>query len=86
MKSKKKRSLAKTEHFFPRIQVKTKKKVFTKNETRRIARNSQWGDLRPMGVWGRSLQLPEAGGLGAEPPALENFAFFCKNSLILELF
>ena len=25
--------------------------------------------LRPMGVWGRSPQLPEAGGLGAMPPA-----------------
>ena len=25
-------------------------------------------------------------GLGAGPPALENFAFFCKNNLILELF
>ena len=24
---------------------------------------------RPMGVWGRSSQLPEAGGLGAKPPA-----------------
>ena len=26
------------------------------------------------------------GGLGAEPPALENFAFFCKMNLILQLF
>ena len=26
------------------------------------------------------------GGLGAEPPALENFAFFCKNNLILGMF
>ena len=26
------------------------------------------------------------GGLEAEPPALENFAFFCKMNLILELF
>ena len=26
------------------------------------------------------------GGLGAEPPVLENFAFFCKNNFILELF
>ena len=25
-------------------------------------------------------------GLGAEPPALENLAFFCKNNVILELF
>ena len=48
---------------------------------RRVARNSQWGGLfwgsgggapsrrRPMGVWGRIPQLPEAGGLGANPPA-----------------
>ena len=48
--------------------------------TRRVARNSQWGGLfggsggeapsrrRPMGVWVRSPQLPEAGGLGAKPP------------------
>ena len=41
---------------------------------------------RPMGVRGRSSQLPEAGGMGTEPPALENFAFFCKKNLILELF
>ena len=27
-----------------------------------------------------------SGGLGAEPPALENFAFFCKNNFILGLF
>ena len=51
------------------------------------------------GVWGRSPQppeangdlgakpqLPEARGSGGEPPALENFAFFCKNNLILGLF
>ena len=25
-------------------------------------------------------------GYGAEPPALENFAFFCKNNFILGLF
>ena len=25
------------------------------------------------------------GGLGAEPPALKNFAFFCKNNLILDI-
>ena len=39
-----------------------------------------------MRVRGRSPQLPEAGGMGAEPSALENVAFFCKNNLILELF
>ena len=37
-----------------------------------------------MGVWRRSLQPPETNeGLGAQPPALEIFAFFCKNNLIL---
>ena len=91
------------EHFFPRIQVKTKKKVFTKNGTKRVARNLQWRGAN-FWVWGRSLQQPKAnggprartpaarrresegfapsrrrhGGLGAEPPALENFAFFAK--------
>ena len=39
----KKRSSPKMEHFFPRIQVKTKKKVFTKNGTRCVTKNSQWG-------------------------------------------
>ena len=37
------------------------------------------------GLFGR--QPPEANrGLGAKPPALENFAFFCKNNFILGLF
>ena len=32
-------------------------------------------------------RAPEAiGGLGAEPPALENFAFFFKNNLVLGLY
>ena len=35
---------------------------------------------------GRSPQLPEAWGLGAEPPALKIFAFVCKMNLILKLF
>ena len=43
-----------------------------RSTNRRVARNSQWGGC--------------FGGLGAEPPALENLAFFCKNNLILELF
>ena len=37
----------------------------------RVARNSQWGLF-----W----------GLGAEPTALVNFAFFCKTNFILGLF
>ena len=48
-------------------------------EHRHVARNSQWGAV--LGVWGRNLQLP-----GAEPLALENFAVFFRNNLILELF
>ena len=43
----------------------------------RVARNSQWGELC-LGVWGLGPQPPEAGGLGAKPPALENFAFFLQ--------
>ena len=42
------------------------------DELRRVARNLQWGGC--------------LGGLGAVPPALENFAFFCKNNFILGLF
>ena len=41
---------------------------------------------RRLGVWGQTPQPPEARGLGAEPPALENFACFCKNNFILGLF
>ena len=51
--------------------LSTKPQKFGCVVTRRVARNSQWsGCFR---------------GLGAEPPALKNFAFFCKNNLILEL-
>ena len=38
------------------------------------------------GSWGKPPSRRRYGVLGAEPPALENFAFFCKNNLILELF
>ena len=41
------------------------------------------------GQWGYGGKAPsrrKQGGLGAEPPALEKFAFFCKNNIILELF
>ena len=87
--------------FFPRIQVKTKKTSSLKMEPgaqpkiRNVKGANFW-------AWGRSLQPPKAngiwgyggeapsrrrhGGLEAEPPALENFAFFCKNILISELF
>ena len=56
------------------------------------AAGGQWGSggeassFRRLGVWGLSPQPPEARSLGVEPPALENFAFFCKNNFILGLF
>ena len=39
---------------------------------------------RPMGVWefgGKAPSRRRHGGLGAEPPALENFAFFLQIKL-----
>ena len=33
---------------------------FDDSDTRRVARNSQWGAV--LGVWGRIPQLPESGG------------------------
>ena len=45
--------------------------------------------LPAAGGWGSEGKAPSRwrqGGLGAEPPTLENFALFCKNNLILELF
>ena len=51
--------------------LSTKPQKFGCAVTRRVARNSQWsGCFR---------------GLGAKPPALKNFAFFCKINLISEL-
>ena len=41
------------------------------------------------GGWGFGGKAPSRQrhkGVGAEPPALENFAFFCKNNFILGLF
>ena len=41
------------------------------------------------GGWGFGGKAPSRrrhGGLGKEPPALKNFAFFCKNNIILGLF
>ena len=37
--------------------------------------------LEANGVRGQSPLLPEAWGLGAEPPALKTFAFFFQNEL-----
>ena len=47
-----------------------------------------WGlcpQRRRLGFGGFAPSRRRHGGFGAEPPALENFAFFCKNNLILEL-
>ena len=51
-----------------------------------------WGSGAPPQAaedqWGSEGKAPSRrrhGGLGAEQPALENFAFFCENSLILGL-
>ena len=96
---------------FSRFELKTIQCVWCTVIHRRVARNSQWGGLfwgsgggapsrrRPMGVWGRSPQPPEAGGLGAKPPAAGGTGvwgrspqrskilhFFCKNNFILGLF
>ena len=38
------------------------------------------------GFGGKAPSRRRHGGLGAEPSALENFAFFCKNNFILGLF
>ena len=48
------------------------------------AARGQWGfggeasSRRRLGVWGRGPQPSEAGGMEAEPSALENFAFFLQ--------
>ena len=75
--------------------------LFVRNRTtvlrRRVARNLQLGGCvwwvvehpAAEGQWGFGGKAPSRrrqGGLGAEPPALENFAFFCKNNFILRLF
>ena len=39
-----------------------------------------------MGSGGETPSRRRHGGLGAEPLALNNFGFFCKNNLILGLF
>ena len=50
-------------------------RIISKN--RRVAKNLQWGSC----FGGLGAMPPAAGG-----PALENFAFFCKNNFILGLF
>ena len=56
------------------------------------AAEGQWGlGAKPpaagdTGFGGKALNRRRNGVLGAEPPALENFAVFCKNNFILGLF
>ena len=38
------------------------------------------------GTWGRSPQPPEAGGVGAKPPATENFCIFYLKKVIFSAF
>ena len=54
--------------------------------TRRVARNSQWGGGLFWGSGGKAPSRWRHGGRQAEPPALENLVFFCKNNFILGLF
>ena len=51
--------------------LSTKPQKFGCVVTRHVVRNLQWSGCFK--------------GLGMEPPALKNFAFFCKNNLMLEL-
>ena len=57
------------EHFFPRIQVKTKKKVFTKNGSRRVARNSQMGGGLIFGFGGGASSRRRPMGAGGFSPS-----------------
>ena len=53
------------------------------------ASGSQGAKLPAAGDWGCGGKAPSRRrheGVEAELPALKNFAFFCKNYLILELF
>ena len=60
------------EHFFPPNSGEDQKKVFIKNGTRRVARNSQMG----------GGQIRNGGGAKrAELPAIENFGFFLQKWL-----
>ena len=73
----KKKSLPKLEHFFPRILLETCAQMHTQARSQKIAIGGlSWGSgggapsrRGPTGVWERSPQLPEAGGLGAPSPA-----------------
>ena len=75
-----KRSSPKMEHFFPPNSGEDQKKGLHQkwNQARCQKYANGWGQIRNGGGGG--------GAKRAEPPALENFAFFGKNSLILELF
>ena len=50
------------------------------DDVKKIFKICRWG------FGGKAPSRRRHGFLGAEPPALENFAFFCKNNFILGLF
>ena len=77
-----------------KLSEEQKKRSSPKRNQARSQKFAIWGGL----IFGFGAELPAAegqwglgsrrrhGGLGTESPALKNVAFFCKNSLILELF
>ena len=73
------------EHFFSLNSGEDQKKDFHPKWNQARSQKFAMGGGLIFGSGGRasSRRRPMgSGGLGAEPPALENFAFFCKNSLI----
>ena len=73
------------EHFFsPNSGEDQKKGLHQKRNQARSQKFAMGGTN--FWVGGEAPSRRRHGSLGAEPPALEKFAFFCKNSLILELF
>ena len=73
------------EHFFSWNSGEDQKKGFHQKWNQTRSQKFAMGGTN-FWDWGHSLQPQEARESGAELPALENFAFFCKNSLILGLF
>ena len=65
-------------------------RVFVEDNRKFCSKTGAQPEIRNEGLFlrfGGSPQPPEAdGGLREEPPALEKFAFFCKNNFILGLF
>ena len=70
-----------------REQVRSQKSAMGRSQK---AAGGQWGSGgEAPSRWrfrGKAPSRRRHRGYGAEPPALENFAFFCKNNSILGLF